>query len=54
MLQDTVWSISVALIAGMAAVFLWVAAGAGRRADGGRCSGVPIGCAPAGSGCSLL
>ena len=33
MLQDTVWSISVALIAGMAAVFLWVAAGAGRRAD---------------------
>ena len=33
MLQDTVWSISVALIAGMAAVFLRVAAGAGRRAD---------------------
>ena len=33
MLRDTVWLISVALIAGIAAVFLWVAAGAGRRAD---------------------
>ena len=33
MLQNTVWWISVALIAAMAAVFLWVAAEAGRRAD---------------------
>ena len=33
MLQDTVWLISLLLIAGMAAVFLWVAAGAGWSAD---------------------
>src|SRR5262249_9009404 len=33
MLQDTVWFISLALIAGFAAVFLWVAAGARRGAD---------------------
>jgi cytochrome c oxidase subunit II len=33
MLQDTVWWISVVLIAAMAAVFLWAAAGAGRSAD---------------------
>jgi cytochrome c oxidase subunit 2 len=33
MLQDTVWLISLVLIAGLAAVFLWVAGGAGRRAD---------------------
>jgi hypothetical protein len=34
MLQDTVWLISVLLIAATAAVFLWVATGARRTADG--------------------
>jgi len=33
MLQDTVWLISVALIAGFAGIFLWVAVDAPRRAD---------------------
>lgn len=33
MLQDTVWLISVILMAAIAVVFLWVAGGAGRRAD---------------------
>ena len=34
MLQDMVWLISVVLIAAIAAVFVWVAAGAGHKADG--------------------
>ena len=33
MLQDTVWLISVILMAAIAAVFLWVAAGAEQKAD---------------------
>src|SRR6516165_5258788 len=33
MLQDTVWLISVILMAAIAGVFLWVAAGAGQKAD---------------------
>ena len=33
MLQDTVWLISVILMAAIAAVFLWVAAAAGQKAD---------------------
>jgi cytochrome c oxidase subunit II len=33
LLQDKVWLISLVLIAGMAAVFLWVAARAGQQAD---------------------
>ena len=49
LLSNKVWLISVVLIAAMAVVFLWVAAGATQQSDA---ETGPTGSVQAGSGCS--